>query len=282
MAVTDGQMTAREMKTRLREKPLSELTEELKKLSSISDCDVDLLRAYLDVLEEKDPVLPPDRDPAAQYEKFREDHAELFDAPVREEPKQALPKKGPFPRLKTALTALAAAFCVVVLVADASGAGVIGRLIEWGTETFSLRPASGVMELETADENGFRSLEEALAYYEVENPAIPTWIPERYAVEEIIVFESNDSAIISGKYTADGQKLLIRASIPFGEAFTFETNIADEYVPYTAKNGISFILSGNSKLDRAVWTTDDYSYSVTGDITEDELKQVLDSVWNEE
>lgn len=281
MAVTDGQTTAREMKTRLREKPLSELTEELKKLSSISDCDVDLLRAYLDVLEEKDPVLPPDRDPAAQYEKFREDHAELFDAPVREEPKQALPKKGPFPRLKKTLTALAAAFCVVVLVADASGAGVIGRLIEWGTETFSLRPASGVMELPVAEESDFKSMSEALEYYEVENPAIPTWIPERYALEKIIVLNSNDSAIISGKYAADGQKLFIRASIPFGEAFSFEEEVTDEHILYTA-NGITFLLSKNTNTERAVWDAGGCAYSAAGDLTEKELKQMLDSVWNEE
>lgn len=278
MAVTDGQTTAREMKTRLREKPLSELMEEIKKLSSISDCDVDLLCAYLDVLEEKDPVLPPDRDPAAQYEKFKEDHAELFDAPERAA-KQALPRKGRFPRVKKVLTALAAAFCVVVLVADASGAGVIGRLIEWGTETFSLRPASGVMELPVAEESGFRSMSEALEYYEVENPAIPTWIPEQYAIEEVIVFESNDSTIISGKYTTNGKKLLIRASIPFGEVFTYEKNISDEYTTYTAKNGITFILSGNSEMDRAVWDAGGYAYSVTGDLTEKELKQMLDSIW---
>lgn len=281
MAVTDGQMTAREMKTRLREKPLSELMEEIKKLSSISDCDVDLLRAYLDVLEEKDPVLPPDRDPAAQYEKFREDHAELFDAPVREEPKQALPKKGPFPRLKTALTALAAAFCVVVLVADASGAGVIGRLIEWGTETFSLRPASGVMELPVADENEFTSMNEALAHYGVENPAIPTWIPERYTIDGIIVLESNDSAIISGKYTSDEQKLFIRVSIPFGEAFSFEEEVTDEHTLYTT-NGITFLLSKNTNTERAVWDAGGCAYSTVGDLTEKELKQMLGSVWNEE
>lgn len=281
MAVTDGQTTAREMKTRLREKPLSELMEEIKKLSSISDCDVDLLCAYLDVLEEKDPVLPPDRDPAAQYEKFKEDHAELFDAPERAA-KQALPRKGRFPRVKKVLTALAAAFCVVVLVADASGAGVIGRLIEWGTETFSLRPASGVMELETADENGFRSLQEALAYYEVENPAIPTWIPERYAIKEIIVLKSDNSVIISSRYTADNQEFFIRTSVPFGETFAFEKNMTDKYTSYTAPNGITFILSGNSGMGRAVWDTNGYAYSVAGDLTEKELKQMLDSVWNGE
>lgn len=280
MAVTDGQTTAREMKTRLREKPLSELMEEIKKLSSISDCDVDLLCAYLDVLEEKDPVLPPDRDPAAQYERFKEDHAELFDAPERAA-KQALPRKGRFPRVKKVLTALAAAFCVVVLVADASGAGVIGRLIEWGTETFSLRPASGVMELETADENGFRSLQEALAYYEVENPAIPTWIPERYTLEKIIVLQLSDSTVVSGRYISDGQKLFIRASIPFGEAFSFEEKVTEEHTLHTM-NGITFLLSKNTNAERAVWDAGGCAYSVAGDLTEKELKQMLDSVWNEE
>lgn len=277
MAVSDGQMTAQEMKMRLREKPLSELMEEAKKLSSISDCDIDLLRAYLDVLEEKDPVLPPDHDPAAQYEKFREDHAELFDVP-EEMPERPTAPKRHFPRVRKVLTALAAAFCVVVMVADASGAGVIDRLIEWGAETFSLQPTSGVMELETADENGFRSLQEALEYYEVENPAIPTWIPERYAIEEIIVLESDDSAIISGKYTANEQKLFIRTFVPFEEAFVFEKNMINKEASYTTQNGITFILSENVGDIRAVWDIDGYAYSVTGDITEKEIKQMLDSI----
>lgn len=280
MAVTDGQTTAREMKTRLREKPLSELMEEIKKLSSISDCDVDLLCAYLDVLEEKDPVLPPDRDPAAQYEKFKEDHAELFDAPERAA-KQALPRKGRFPRVKKVLTALAAAFCVVVLVADASGAGVIGRLIEWGTETFSLRPASGVMELETADENGFRSLQEALAYYEVENPAIPTWIPSRYSIDRVTVIESSDTTIISGRYTSDNENLLIRITIGFEEDFTFEEQQNGEHPIYTSK-GITFILSRNTNAGRANWDVNGYVYSVSGNVTEEELKEMLDSISVEE
>lgn len=277
MAVSDGQMTAQEMKMRLREKPLSELMEEAEKLSSISDCDIDLLRAYLDVLEEKDPVLPPDHDPAAQYEKFREDHAELFDVPEEMPERPAAPKRH-FPRVRKVLTALAAAFCVVVMVADASGAGVIDRLIEWGAETFSLQPASGVMELETADENGFRSLQEALEYYKVENPAIPTWIPERYAIEEIVILELNDSTVISAKYVADNQELSIRVFIPFGEAFTFEKNVTNEYVSYTAKNGIIFTLSRNMEMERAVWEVKGYAYSAAGSITEKELKQMLDSI----
>ena len=52
MADANGHETAQEMKMRLREKPLSELMEELGQMSSISeyDCDIDLICAYLDVL----------------------------------------------------------------------------------------------------------------------------------------------------------------------------------------------------------------------------------------
>ena len=60
MADANGHETAQEMKMRLREKPLSELMEELEQMSSISeyDCDIDLICASMDVLEEKAPGLP--------------------------------------------------------------------------------------------------------------------------------------------------------------------------------------------------------------------------------
>lgn len=276
MAVSDGQLTAQEMKMRLREKPLSELMEEAKKLSSISDCDIDLLRAYLDVLEEKDPVLPPDHDPAAQYEKFREDHAELFDVPEEMPERPAAPKRH-FPRIRKVLTALAAAFCVVVMVADASGAGVIDRLIEWGAETFSLQPASGVMELETADENGFRSLREALEYYEVEDPAIPTWIPGRYSIDKVVLLKSNDSAIVSGKYAAGDDALLIRVTIGNNEVFTFEEDHTEKHTIYS-NSQMNFIISAYFEKKRATWTVDNHVYSVSGFVTESELQRMLDSI----
>lgn len=277
MAVSNRQPTAAELKPRLREKPLPELTEEMEKLSDDPDCDVDLLCAYLDVLEEKAPVLPTGYDPAAEYAKFREAHAELFDLQEPEMPERPAPRKGGLFRLRQTLVTFAAVFCLVVFVADANGAGVIDRLIEWGAEIFTLHPISGVMELPSANENEFRSLQEALDCYEVEGAAIPTWIPSRYSIEKVTVFESNDTIVISGKYTANTDALLIRATINPEEDFTFEKDVADNRSLYTA-NGVSFILSTNFDEKRAIWTSNDYVYSVSGDVTETELEKILDSV----
>lgn len=283
MADANGHETAQEMKMRLREKPLSELMEELEQMSSISeyDCDIDLICAYLDVLEEKAPVLPKGYDPAAEYEKFKENHFELFDVLAAPLPEKAPAGKSRFIRLKQTLVTFAALFCVVVFVADASGAGVLDRLIEWGSETFSLRPASGVMELEVAGENGFHSLQEALEFYEVTEPAIPTWIPGRYTIDKITILESNNILIISGKYVAGEDEMLIRNAISHEEDFKFEKDQNNEHALYEA-NGLVFILSRNFDEERAVWATDSYTCSISGNITEKELKKMLDSIQNEE
>ena len=283
MADANGHETAQEMKMRLREKPLSELMEELEQMSSISeyDCDIDLICAYLDVLEEKAPVLPKGYDPAAEYEKFKENHSELFDVLAAPLPEKAPAGKSRFIRLKQTLVTFAALFCVVVFVADASGAGVLDRLIEWGSETVPLRPASGVMELEVAEENGFKSLAEALEYYGVENPAIPSWIPSRYSIDKVTIFESNDTMIIGGKYGAIDDEVFVRVTVGFEEAFTFEEDIDVGHTLYEA-NGITFILSTNLNTERAVWSKNKIAYSVAGDITRSELKEMLNSIPNEE
>ena len=279
MADANGHETAQEMKMRLREKPLSELMEELEQMSSISeyDCDIDLICAYLDVLEEKAPVLPKGYDPAAEYEKFKENHSELFDVPAVPLPEKAPAGKSHFIRLKQTLVTFAALFCVVVFVADASGAGVLDRLIEWGSETFSLRPASGEMELEVAEENGFKSLAEALEYYEVENPAIPTWIPNRYSIDRVAAMEAENTTTISGRYTTDSGTLFIRVTIGFEEDFTVEENQTAEHNMYQAK-GIEFVLSTNMDTERATWDINGVTYSAGGNISLDELKEMLDSI----
>ena len=254
--------------------------EELEQMSSISeyDCDIDLICAYLDVLEEKAPVLPKGYDPAAEYEKFKENHSELFDVPAAPLPEKAPAGKSRFIRLKQTLVTFAALFCVVVFVADASGAGVLDRLIEWGSETFSLRPASGVMELEVAEENGFKSLAEALEYYEVENPAIPTWIPNRYSIDRVAAMEAENTTTISGRYTADNGTLFIRVAIGFGEDFTFEENQGSRHNNGYEKNGLTYILSTNVDTERATWDINGVTYSAGGNISLEELKEMLDSI----
>lgn len=67
-----------ELKKEMRKKDLSELLMEMEELTCTPGYDCELLCAYLDVMEELDPILPPDYDPAADFEKFQAKYVDLF------------------------------------------------------------------------------------------------------------------------------------------------------------------------------------------------------------
>lgn len=281
MAGTNKFQSADMVKERLREKTPEELTEEMEALSSTPDYDVELLCAYLDVLEEKAPVLPDGYSPAADFEAFQEAHAELFHTTKQEGAKEvsvAPHRKHRFWSGKRIVAILAATLCLAMLIAEAHTPGTMERIVEWGADVFMLRPQAGAMELPVADENGFLSLQDALEHYGVMGTVIPTRVPKRFSLNKITVMETEDSVILSGRYTdRDGSALLVRVVVAARESYKFEKELTDDYVPYEA-NGIAFAISNNFDEQRATWSINGCICSLSGDMTEDELKGVLDSI----
>lgn len=173
---------------------------------------------------------------------------------------------------------LAATLCLAMLIAEAHTPGTMERIVEWGADVLMLRPQAGAMELPAADENGFLTLQDALDHYEVMGAVIPTRIPKRFALNKITVMETEDSVILSGRYvTEDGSALLVRVVVAARESYKFEKELTDDYVPYEA-NGIAFAISNNFDEQRANWSINGCTCSLSGDLTEDELKGVLDSI----
>lgn len=287
MAGTNKFQSADMVKERLREKTPEELTEEMEALSSTPDYDVELLCAYLDVLEEKAPVLPDGYSPAADFEAFREAHAELFNVA---EPKQEKATRAPTVHKKRSsmvsrmVAGLAAMLCLAMVVAEAYSPGTMERIVEWGAEVLMLRPQAGAMELPVADENGFLSLQDALDHYDVMGTVIPTRVPKRFALNKITVMETEEEVILSGRYVSeDDGLLLIRVVVNSDETYFFERDLSEDSddlanrKPYEA-NGIAFVISDNFDEQRATWSINGCACSLSGDLTEDELKGVLDSI----
>lgn len=287
MAGTNKFQSADMEKERLREKTPEELTEEMEALSSTPDYDVELLCAYLDVLEEKAPVLPDGYSPAADFEAFQEAHAELFHTTKQEGAKEvsvAPHRKNRFWSGKRMVSILAATLCLAMLIAEAHTPGTMERIVEWGAEVLMLRPQAGAMELPVADENGFLSLQDALDHYDVMGTVIPTRVPKRFALNKITVMETEEEVILSGRYVSeDDGLLLIRVVVNSDETYFFERDLSEDSddlanrKPYEA-NGIAFVISDNFDEQRATWSINGCACSLSGDLTEDELKGVLDSI----
>lgn len=147
-----------------------------------------------------------------------------------------------------------------------------------------LRPQAGTMELPAADENGFLTLQDALDHYEVMGTVIPTRIPKRFALNKITVMETEEEVILSGRYVSeDDELLLVRVVVNSNETYFFERDLSEDSddlanrKPYEA-NGIAFVISDNFDEQRATWSINGCACSLSGDLTEDELKGVLDSI----
>lgn len=284
MAANFGNLSAEEIKNRLREQSVSQLTEDMNKLSSTSDYDVDLLCAYLDVLEEKDPILPKDFEPDKALEKFEREHADLFEELENATDPVVQPEPAKKPRLRRShmsywRIALKAALVLTIcgVVAQATVPGVFDGIIEWGTEAFSIKKAGGQLELPEAVEGEFVSLQAALDEHEVAEKLAPTWIPSGFSLESVDVVSFSDYLLFNARYTSEEKSIFIRISDAASDRYGIEYSFEDGGSEYST-NGVSYFISENVEQARATWIVGHYLCTLSGDLSLQELQEVLDSI----
>lgn len=241
--------------------------------------DIDLIDAITTLLDERAPVPVTQESPEESLRKFRAEYAPLLDSDF--ESKKAHPV-----RRRVAQIVLAACLGITMLFAVASACGVnlIAEFLEWREETFVLRGrGSGQMVLEQAPEGEYASMEEAVAAYGITDPVVPTWIPKGFEVQYVRAKEQLYSVNLTARYKAGDRKIQVKVYINKAEddsAIHAEHSVQDP-IPYE-RNGTEFLLAENNKQWQASWTIGNCVCSINGDLTEREIKQMIDSIFTEE
>lgn len=241
--------------------------------------DIDLIDAITTLLDERAPVPVTQESPEESLRKFRAEYAPLLDSDFES-------KKAHLVRRRVAQIVLAACLCITMLFAVASACGVnlIAEFLEWRAETFVLRGrGSGQMELEQTPEGEYASMEEAVAAYGITDPVVPTWIPKGFAVQYVRAKEQLYSVNLSAAYSSNSKEIRIKIYINNAEddsAIHTEHSVQDP-IPYE-HNGTEFLLAENNKQWQASWTIGNCVCSINGDLTEREIKQMIDSIFTEE
>lgn len=265
---------------RLREQDTATLLEGLEEATNDpNNIDSDLITAYLDVLEEKSPVLPPDFNAEEDLETFKHKFAALFDE------LDVTADKGPQRRytrkLSRILGCAAAVVIMFVVFAEAFGIPIISTVYQWGADAYRtvVWGPSGSMTLEHVPENEYASLEEALAAYHVEDAVNPHWIPSEFTIESATAREMDGCVLLKGRYLAtDGREIFIRVT-----AFYISADTANNFEHFEGevvypKNGVDYVLSENGTQNRASWNTESCQCSINGDISVELLKRLIDSI----
>lgn len=237
------------------------------------ESDIDKLLYIMEVLAERKRNSSHTGKTALEaYESFKQNYMPETDNNVI-----PIKSKRKVPHWVRSLAATAAVLAILLtgtITAKAFGFDVWKAVVQWSQETFHFG------EQGNADVNSslkFDSLQQALK--EGNTPAwlVPTYIPDGFALSEIDVQATPKKNICKAKYTRGEEVIVIavRNYLDGNPAYVEQSEgLAEEY----EVSGITYYLLSNQDQNRAVWLYESYECEISGDVTIEELKEMIESI----
>ena len=195
-------------------------------------------------------------------------------------------------RLNMALAAAALAALLLSVSTAAADGGVWSGILAWWTDEKMAAAVDQIVraerdEITVPEEPGdYADIQEALEAYSLSLQAVPRWLPDGFAVDEVIVDERLDigELVFLTSYVRDEDWIIFGMNVylvlPDGT-----TNICTQFqkdegdpVPYES-GGVTHMLATNGGRPVAVWTSGPAECHISGDITQEELEHMIDSIY---
>ena len=182
-----------------------------------------------------------------------------------------------FPRWLRSLTAAAAVLAILVLgsvTAKAFGFDIWEAVVKWTQETFHFGEWSNS---EISNNLRFASLQEALEEGNTPSWLVPTWIPDGIDLVDITVDQTPLQKIYIAKY-ANGEQILRITVQDYLDGFPSYVEQSDGLIEEYEVSGVTYYLFANYDNVKAVWIVDSCECYISGNVTIEELKMMIDSI----
>ena len=231
---------------------------------------------YGDLLEEL-----PEHDFSPEFERKMKNLIRQADHPVR----HRLLRTG---QLVAALVAL---LLLLTVATAAAGYDIWRMLAEWTAEQITLAPGQieyiDPDDLHIPKEPGeYTDLQEALTAYGLNRSVVPKWLPEGFVQIHLDIEAAAKGSLIIfyALYQWEKNPLVIQVNIyledeerVYDSFGNFQKDEGDP-IPYEA-GGITHLLTTNAGRPVALWANGPAECCISGDITMEELKQMIDSIY---
>ena len=231
---------------------------------------------YGDLLEEL-----PEHDFSPEFERKMKNLIRQADHPAR----HRLLRTG---QLVAALVAL---LLLLTVATAAAGYDIWRMLAEWTAEQITLAPGQieyiDPDDLHIPEEPGeYTDLQEALTAYGINRPVVPKWLPEGFVQIHLDIEAAAKGSLIIfyALYQWEKNPLVIQVNIyledeerVYDSFGNFQKDEGDP-IPYEA-GGITHLLTTNAGRPVALWANGPAECCISGDITMEELKQMIDSIY---
>lgn len=206
------------------------------------------------------------------YESFKQNYMPETDNSVI-----PLKTKSRLPRWVRGLTATAAVLAILItgsVTAKAFGFNIWQAVVQWTQETFHFGDWGNS---DPNNNRSYSSLQEALEQGKITTMLVPTWFPSGYELSNITVENSPLKKTYTAIYANGEQslKITVRDYLDGDPVYVEQSDgLIEEY----QASGITYYLFNNNKQVRSAWIVDSYECSIFGDVTIDELKEMINSI----
>lgn len=192
-------------------------------------------------------------------------------------------RPAPWLRRAVAAAAVLALLVCIPVTAKAFGLGDLWNVLaRWAKETFSFVQEDDEDFTEPNPENleEYTSLQDALEKSNRDSSVVPTWIPEELILDTIIKDINPERETYSALYGNESKKLRIFVKTHLlVDPEKIEVN--DELVEIYSHAGIDYFIFANVDLLQALWVIDSYECCISGNISLEEIKLMIDSIGKE-
>ena len=181
------------------------------------------------------------------------------------------------PRWVRGLVATAAVLAILFtgsVTAKAFGFNIWKAVVQWTQETFHFGEWGNSDPINNLS---YDSLQEALDQGKITKALAPTWFPDGYEFDNITIEQTPLKKIYTAKYKREGKTLIITIQDYLGKSPNYveqSEGLVEEYNVF----GITYYLFSNYGTNRAVWLCESYECDISGDVTIEELKEMIDSI----
>ena len=199
-----------------------------------------------------------------------------------EEPKKrvATHKATPWLRRLTAAAAVVALLIVIPISTKALTLEEVWKIFaRWAKETFSFVSGDNTDVSEPVVDDGleYSSMQDILRRNNVDYNIVPNWIPDGFILESTKKLITPNQEVYIGRYLNGEQELFIRVQNHIGQDFQI-VEIEEDYSEIYPYAGVDYYLFENIDQSRAFWVVGSYECIISGDLSIDELKLMIDSI----
>ncbi len=261
-------------------------------LDSLDDAEPDIafLEAVTEVITKREAGTPEDRraDTAKAWQRLQHRLAEEAAAPDAEicVPPESKTQRhnarqgSRFLRILRSAAVIALIFLAACGTASAFGINVFQAMAQWTADTFRFVAGNHSSSVQA---DPYAELRAAVAE-RTDVAVVPNWVPDGTKVkEEIRIDEFSNGVRMQSVYeSAAGGSFSIRICSYITSDFTGQyQKDAEKVQPYMAGGITHYIFSNNSKYGVA-WTNGLVQVAIQGDLPEDDLKKMVNSIYEKE